>query len=50
MALSFTPSTTVVASAVPTESAGLAAGLANAALEISACSAITALTAGHGSI
>lgn len=51
VALSFTPSAMVIASAVPIESAGLASGLANAssqigaALGIAAFSAISALSA-----
>ena len=56
VALSFTPSTMVVASAVPAPSTGLAAGMANAAsqigaaLGISAFSAVAAVSSGGGLI
>ena len=45
VALSFTPSTMVIASAVPAESSGLAAGLSNAASQIGAALGISAFSA-----
>jgi hypothetical protein len=44
VALSFTPSTMVIAAAVPIESAGLAAGLANASSQIGAALGVSAFS------
>ncbi|HEY3437396.1 MAG TPA: MFS transporter [Actinotalea sp.] len=45
VALSFTPSTMVIAAAIPLDSAGMAAGLANAASQIGAALGISAFSA-----